>query len=555
MLLLGGEKEQRVIFRQIVLLFTVCMLCASPVLAQSGDSWPPHPEDLFAAGVEVHTVQPIVDNEDRTLSLWKDDDWDVFLYPDDSARIMQNAIYQRPDSTWLIIEQKEDHSYHTWQLDPLSGAFELIPALCDSDDYLNNITYRGPTSYDHIWVYFSDSEHTQLCSPVTGHASSPLPSEPIWGIGHWDWQSILPAPSPDGTRLILMGLVDPPEEKTWGVYYAVYSYEIATDTLLYLGTVGDQTLVDFGKWVDNTHFTITVTDMPEWSGCQIYVGDATQPESIEFAAGMLRFYPQVLLDPPIVQKMDAVMKDGANPSPCWLGIYDFQTMAYNTYDTGDLCEYGVRIPDGSGDRLYRSGGVVRFNPITGHRRGLFTGEIEHIHSLSPGGSYAVIGFGNNRVVDVGVDPNSRPDHSDYYSDPEAFIDMVVISYVIMDLTNGTLIERFPEHGTWFTDNMLLVTPPDAPHQLVTLNETGITETSLPGLVQLALPERSQLLLENAAGGVDLYTVATQEMQPIINPLNDELFLRSIRQVENLIQVEVAQTPDGPTSIWYIRLPE
>jgi hypothetical protein len=560
--------------RSVVVLLFVCFLGSSVTQAQGNDRWPPLAEDVFAPSVTVVSVEPVVDNEARVLYLPGSSGWRAYPYPDEFNEVGIQSdyydtiwvnVYARPDGTWYVFERDAEkwYRFHTWILDPMTGAFAQADTPCHVDQDIREMDNSVLTStlqhesapFPDAWVVVPTTRSTALCSMLTGYISRPLPDNVVY----WDYRygvPILPRTSPDGQWVVFMTY-------QWksgpGDEYHLYSYHPAADDLIDLGSFTPQLGEDVGGvyWIDNTRFAFGVSAMPEWSIRNVYVGDASQPDSVDFAASMLRFSPRVLRNPSSVEGMDAAMEDGTSAGPCFLEHYDALTREHTLYDTGDLCEYGIPIPDGSGDRLYRAilpaMTVTRYNLETGARRNLFTGEVEYVGNISPGGRYAVIGLGNNGAIDVEQDPNPNWD-LDYYNNP-GYFDAVVHQYLIMDLETGAWIREFPSSAHWFTDDLLTITPAEGTHSLIQLEHGAFTETELPGQVVLALPERDQLLLEYTDGSVKLYTASTGEVVPIINSING-LAYEVRRGTGETLRVSATRSTDlhNVRTFWTIQLP-
>jgi hypothetical protein len=528
--------------RLAILLSLIVLLGGDLAYAQSGNAWPPQPEDLLAPGIEVVRVEPVADNEARILYLYEAGTWHAYPYPTDFNRIgvsdsyygdvIGPRVYMRPDGTWLVFEQDVDrwYRYNTWRLDPDNGTFTRIDPPCGVDQNLSDddrsVIYDvlDITPISRAWVFTLDGEGIRLCSIVTEQRSDPLPDGVIYVDRRWNSTPVLPDVTPEGDRAVFMTYDD--SQRFPHRQYHFYSYNLYTNEVLTLGTVEPDPLDDsiyIGGWLDHTHFAIIVTAMPEWSIRGVYVGDASQPDSVDFAASMLRFWPRVLSDPPSVEALDAEMEDGTSAGPCFLEHYEARTREHVLYDTGDLCDYGLQIPDGSGDRLYRAifppMTATRYNLATGARTNLYTGEIEWVGWVSPGGQYAVMGIGNNGLIDIAQDPNPNFQRCAAYDLIEC-LNTYVHSYLILDLSTGELVAEFPPSGRWFTDTTLLVTPAGDPHQLISLGRGGMQTQTLPGTVLLPLPERGQILLQNADGGVDLYSTITGQVIPIMHAVDN-----------------------------------
>jgi hypothetical protein len=551
----------------------ITLLVTSLAHAQRDSAWPPDPDDLFAPGVEIVRVDPVADNNARVLYLYESGEWRAYPYPDDfnaigfpegdSENIARPHVYERPDGLWFVFERDVEkwYRYHTWTLDPATGAFARVDPPCGVDreldqqsgnSVLTEVLEDEHTPFADAWVFVQTPRATMLCSMLSGAKTRMLPDNVV----RWAYAAVplLPAVSPDGRYVVFMTNYWQPDSN----HYEVYSYRPDTGDLIDLGRIYPDLSNDFDflLWLDDTHFAFSFSDMPEWSGRNVYAGDASQPASVDYAASMLRFWPCIRSDPPSVEGLDAAMEDGPSAGPCFLEHYDALTRQRTLYDTGDLCDYGVPIPDGSGDRLHRTispaAALVRYGLDTGARMFLFIGEVETVGAVSPGGSYAVIGLGRNGTIDIGQDPDPN---SMGYRFGEEYVDSVVKVYVIIGLNTGMLIGEFPRFAQWFTDDTFIVTPPDQPNRSVRIQGGVLAEAELPGKVMLALPERGQLLLQNPDGSADLYTLETGIGTPLSTGVPGLSY--SVRQQEDgMLRVSVARSlqPGTPPVTYTIRLP-
>jgi hypothetical protein len=157
--------------------------------------------------------------------------------------------------------------------------------------------------------------------------------------------------------------------------------------------------------------------MPEWWPIQLFAGDVTQPNSLVYAIGHVRYEPLYYDDPPRYEVVPGLNGSRVFLEDCVLQVYDLETQTFNEYALGNLCDYGIILPSGDGARLYRElnpdratpATLVRFNPSTGEREDLLTGEIEWLESVSPNGRYAVLVMDSNGQIEglpngIGADP-------------------------------------------------------------------------------------------------------------------------------------------------------
>lgn len=313
---------------------------------------------------------------------------------------------------------------------------------------------------DRPWVFASVGDDVILCNWITGEVSPPLP-HPL-GLDSTDEISQYPpGVSPDG-RYLVFGAGIYPEP------YSRYSYDTETHTPRLMGTITERydEIREFG-WLTPTHFFLIYSDMPEWSQQDVYVADVTAINSLHYVISRTRYRPVRMSDPPGFQEMAAAMQDGWHNGPCILEIYDATTDKTSHHDTGDLCEYGIPIPDGSGDQLFRAiypnARVVRFNVYTGVQRSLFTGEVETLGAVSPDGRWGLIGLGDSGVIDT--------HHDAHY---EFGMILPPREYVVMDLETGEIVGRVPAEAVWIDGTHLH----DGTY-IYTLSEARITLAPLP----------------------------------------------------------------------------
>lgn len=454
------------------------LTAASTILAQTTL---PHPATIFDDSVTILQVHPVVDNVQRTLTLYQDDAWQTIPYPNylteiDEPRVHRvdgiwPSIFQRPDQSYIFLEPEHDEvERRTWVTNPEYTRLHTISLPCGEDTTL---------SQGNSWIYTSIGEETYLCNGITSEVSPPLP-EPGGSWGYTGYSLVdQPDMSPDGRYLILRGALT---GNNYGDRF--YSYEIETRTFRVIGEVrGFFDHIGFSYWLSPSYFVVTARDMPEWSTTFQYVGNAGEINSLQSAISMLRFFPCPVYDPPGLEVMYAVMGDGQTAGPCFINFYDAETGQTRPYDTGALCEYGIPIPDGSGDQLFRaiypSAVVVRYNVFTGTRQNLYVGEVETLGPVAPDGSRGLIALDDSGVVDTDQDPEFN-----------FGVELEPTEYVVMDLDNGDILGSVPADVEWLTASYLY-----NQEHLYTVTDDGVTLSDLPGALLLALPDREQLLIE------------------------------------------------------------
>jgi hypothetical protein len=503
----------------------------------------PLPHELFDEAVELVEVYPVADNIARTFSIYQDDIWLTLNYPDDFSEaafrgyrrpaVTLPDLSQPPNGVFILLEvtiANDMHIHSPWIVDFANRRFDEMENFCQ-------LTYFD---FENPWVYLEQDENVFLCNWRTGETSPLLPVQMTWGES--DYGGIdQPDLSPDGRYLVMRGFFS--DETTHTYHTRIYSYEIETQTIRFIGIISRfYDFIGFGGWSNAPGFAIVGSYMPEWMPSDSYRGDASISGSLEQPTSASKQIPiRRVLDPPGFEKMYAVMSDGASLGPCFIQFYDAETEQRTDYDTGDLCEYGLIIPDGSGDQLYRSifpnAAVVRFNYHTGTRRSLFIGEVELIRDISPDGRFAFIALGNSGIVDSHQEP-----------DLNFGFEITPTEYVIMDLQNGHISNRVPASTKWLSTTYLY-----DEEYLYTLSDDEISSIPFPGSMVLSLfPASEQLIVTTETNELMVYDVVRDTLQPIVS-------------IPDGYQVEVTLLPEEiirlnfyafqrPTMTFDIRLP-
>jgi hypothetical protein len=466
------------------LILLLGLLLVSPARAQMT---PPLPNALFGPPVVILTVHPIIDNAARTLWVYVNDAWRAIAYPDALLALESDSAYealpmiQRADSLYLALETRADApGRQVWLADPARAQLEAINAPCNTETF----------SFSYPWVYLDAEGQAVLCNWTTGALSPPLPDDFDWRLAMMNG---LPTVSPDGRFVVLHSPIPGEAGQTIERFY---SYEVESEQFRLMGEITDRVdLIGVEGWLTPTIFLVMSENMPEWSMRQRYVGHADEADSLHFALRARRIPPRQAENPPELRAMPSVLKDGSTPGPCLLHIYDATTRQVSTHDTGALCEYGLPIPDGSGDELYRAlypaAEVVRYNVRAGIGRTLFRGEVERLGEISPGGGYALIVLGHNGVVD-------RPHDMSEWDDPNYPTEALDLHEVVIDLETGALLGRLPAEARWVGEGVLF---DDA--QRYRVEAGGLSVKPLPGAVLLAeggrallvTPERSLIVYD------------------------------------------------------------
>ncbi len=467
---------------------------STSVMSFAQSSTLPTVDDIFTEAAQVVKVHPVVDNEKRTLSIYEEGEWITLPYPDALTQIRETQdrdssivyplIAQRPGGIYLFPERVDaTYSYRVWRYFPELDGLYTVDSPCHADDF----------SLTNPWVYSSIGNKTYLCNWITGETSPELPNDPAWGASRFSSVD-QPDLSPDGRYLLL------------SAYRQFYSYNFEDQQVRFMGEItGRFDNVGFSEWLTPTIFAVGASDMPEWSVRNVYVGDVEIINSLQFAINMLRFSPTPLYYPLGYQVMDAVMHDGPTSGPCFVEFHDLAKRYTTRYDTGSLCEYGIPIPDGSGDQLYRAtypgGVVVRYNFLTGTRRNLYVGEVESLGPIAPDGQLGLIALDDSGVVETDQD-----------ADMNFGTALEPVEYVVMNLNDGQILGRVPANVKWLNSRTLY-----NQEQIYRINlGNEVYSQGLPGTVLTVgqQDEQPYLVLKSADNELRLYDVSSTAVETI-----------------------------------------
>jgi hypothetical protein len=373
--------------------------------AQDGYPKTLNPADVLAEGVELVQRLPVVsfDIENRVLYYSDGTTWTAYPYPPDQP--MFTGWSELSDGVFLLsssasYDEGFAPAYNFTLYDSRSGVFTQPEAVCD---VMKDQPGMGG------WGFYRDSDNLiWLCSTETGKVSKPLPAALQPNLCGDIRNLMLPHPeeSPDDKWLVFWDCNSPD--------FSLYSYEIATEKLTYLGTnkSSDGEDIEVERWVDNTHPVIlgkklgepthpydVPVDSRTW-----YVADLTAVNSLQkivtdpTQVGSLSVY--YFDNPPRYEWVPGDLAITGSPptaEECSRHIFDLRTLTLTVEKPlPDNCGMGVAVGDGTGDRLYRNvsddntglATLIRFNFETGASRKLFTGKTAWIDSVSPGGQYA-----------------------------------------------------------------------------------------------------------------------------------------------------------------------
>lgn len=544
--------------KRLAVTIWLCLLTLTPpsigMARQFNTDWPPDPRAIFAENVAVidSEITPYADNDKRLIYVYNDAvilRWSEFPF---SADLTNLARLYYANTQVVLVDSTHPQSQVTsddtrWALDPTTGDITLpFDNLCGNQhrDELNRDTLNS------AWAYYHDpeTEQTHLCSIETGYLSLPLPDDIDWLLlGRWSHPV---APSPNGDWLVIKG-VSPGGSQG----QRIYAYEVATDTLNDLGRIdvdeaGNYFISESSsvRWLTDTQIIVSSRAMPEWSWEELFLGDVTQPGSLIPIIGHMRFSPVYYDDPPRYEVVPGLNRSRVLLEDCVLQVYDLAAQRLSEYALGELCDYGIILPDGDGARLYlaydpdlKYTTLVRFNPFTGERADLFTGEIESLESVSSNGRYVVLVMDSSGWLDSF--PNSYIQWPQVRNAQLVLYDLVEQRIIYQTPTEWSATQRLREffkldatnpgrtmHGDFGPLSRLMWLRDDVFWLRRVIREDGRTAAYEDTLIRLdgdhvieqpideivgVFAERDTLLIQGESR-VLLYEVVTGETTPFIN---------------------------------------
>lgn len=516
--------------RMTLLVFLVG-LCLAPRASRAQDTLPSvlKPADIFTDAVQVVETLPIVNTDDATRTLYYFDpaknEWRSYAYP---KALRDTAYWQtkrRSDGKYLINELGFPiHADELWVFDPVQGTIVHPEAACGTMKALSGegqwIPYENPLD-----------NHNYMCFTETGELGAQLPQavtddNQCGTFAGWRATSS----SPNKEWAVFANCVD--------YQVTLYSYNVPRHTVYVLGTLPQHDVIEV-EWFSATR--IVVHD-DRYQGnpdnYSLFAADVDQPNSLRALFSQL-YHPIAYHDnPPRYEFVEAEYSlpggccdenatqaeiEAHYQETCGLQIYYPETRQKTTapYIPG-ICGTGMIIPDGTGDRLYRSlnytegqgitsATLLRFNWETGKKTALLTDEIQWIDSVSPDGRYVILAVDHNAQV---VDDIMLEGHS-YDIHPTAVVFDLRMGKVIYEIHGGDWY--YDLRVTWIDGSTFYIQVYDQFNlhvgQIVKLTEGGVDETVIDKVGDFA-PDFSHVL-ERVDDEMSIYNMVTGKTTSII----------------------------------------
>lgn len=504
----------------------------------------PPPDEIFADGINVDkglAVQTL-NYQNPSPFQWQNGAWQAYAVPSDIPN-----LHPIPTTPPLFVEHGSQN--RIWELDPTEGQLDLGESPCGDSGhhwyggYLYD-TYEFSLHYIEFdvmptWVPVYADEIIYPCSMQSGEFGSSIDTR-------FDWtpQDV----SPDAEWIVLTAL----DEIDGGTQlkYALYGFEIATGNTHFLGYI--EYAGGVVRWLSDRQFRYWTSDrLGTWATSYNYTGLVDTPDSLEFAmSGNIASRAVFFDDPTRFEKVPRYSEGGPHQPPCILVMYDLETLSLHRYDIGNLCDYGLVIPNGDGDRLYINyeprtiSSLVRFNPFTGESETLYTGEVEWIHNISPDGRYALIGFDHSGQIELYPDP-------DYLAWPfMRFVERA--NPIVFDLETMQILYQFEgvqladdyedglgDNVQWLNESQLLINYAERDDAIYTIQDTILEETLLNGNILAYLPEIDIVIIQHADSSISIHRIADSLTTPFIQAYDPETTRFRFGEVENQLIVDMS----------------
>jgi hypothetical protein len=262
------------------------LLLTSPIAAQDDESPFPVLDEaaIFADGVTVIERLPVLNFDNETQQIYyfdaEDMEWEIYSYPDEQTYFSVHGL--RSDGTYLIA--KDDMRYaweqpieQVWLLNVETGIISKPPEQCGVTQALSN---------EGLWI-LAREETPQLtpylCHTETGerrelHFESlyDVTDVPPFCLYNGPYPAV-PRHSPDWAWIVFYTCN---ANSVLDYRYPVFSYEIATDIMRYLGRTEvavDEIYIDY--WLDNTTFVMGAANDHQHSF--VYLANVAESDSLQ----------------------------------------------------------------------------------------------------------------------------------------------------------------------------------------------------------------------------------------------------------------------------------
>jgi hypothetical protein len=540
--------------------------------AQDAAPWPPDPKAIFADGVEIvsadiitrppmpENTRPVADEESRIVKVYDQDTgiWREYPYPD-QVTVLSKTIRVRSDGS-VVFNEYSGYSLPTyrpamWILNPTTGEFSRAEVVCGT-------TARALPNEGEWILLFDPDSGTHLCFTETGEQSPPLPPD----VG---WETFSPSAtlslSPDKKWLALLGYMAGTSNTS--DYSVIYSYEIATKRLNYLGKTDYGEYTFFEDWVSNTRGTLSNGPPQESLSKDYFTFDVTEPNSLKLVVRgwMYDFYDNPPRYEYVTTKAFLEWKTGSEVfghTHCQFTLYD--SAGVHDYDLGYDCSY-ARVIRGKDGYFYvridsnpsAVSTLVYLDIRTGSMTDLFTGEIEGIESVSPDGRYIAMVMDTSGQIDV-VD--YYPEYQDWTGIPNA-------NLAVWDTANRQFVYQVSSLADtyWLKQAVFVINNEAGSGQIVNLGSSK--PISIPftfGSVDLSPDQQHILIGTSDNNGAEVYSVmdlSTAKARTVIYRKALSGYSMSVEWVSNglitlILRPDLGNRSDPSRSANYtIRIPQ
>lgn len=336
---------------------------------------------------EAKPVDAMVYQVRSVLVLFDDGHYLIHSFPDELEVYSINTVTLQADES-ILINYAYDYSgsYRYLLLNPYTGVTEAVPLACGRVPFASLENAR--------WMFLEENRQIYLCSTATDERHL-LPADINWmPFENYHAPFYL---SPNGDWLMLFATV---ENEIYNDF-TLYSYEIATRQLRYLGYIEYEIPSMFppqlDNWVSNHLGAVNYSVDGEWSSNPFYIFDASQENSLELA---VRGWVYDFYDNPsryeYLETSEFVMfQTGSEVTSMFCNLMIYDELGLRNFDLGYACgsygdDYECSVLEAvEGGYIYlrfdspeSSTSTITFlDYITGEKRDILTAEIEAISAV------------------------------------------------------------------------------------------------------------------------------------------------------------------------------